>query len=191
MPKTLSTGTLRCISSRSSPTNACTLCTHLLTACRLFFLRSLAPAEQPENVLLSNTDVTSATLKIADFGQSKVLSKDGSAVTDAGVTGGVGTVCYMAPELVHRAGVITIMSDVKLELDAYKIDVYAPPLPPCLTIVSRLYPPPCSDTYLASPFLPYCHLPLSLSTYHIDTAHRSFLPKFCNLVKPSTMVCRQ
>ena len=84
--------------------------------------------------------MTSATLKIADFGQSKVLSKDGSALTDAGVTGGVGTVCYMAPELVHRAGVITIMSDVKLELDAYKIDVYAPPLPPCLTVMSRLYP---------------------------------------------------
>jgi serine/threonine protein kinase len=47
--------------------------------------------KKPENVLLSGPDHNTATLKLADFGQSKVLSTQGKAtVSSPGLTGGVG-----------------------------------------------------------------------------------------------------
>jgi len=47
---------------------------------------------KPENVLLSHADVNIAAMRLADFGLSR-------ASKSAMVTGGLGTVAYMAPEL--------------------------------------------------------------------------------------------
>jgi serine/threonine protein kinase len=49
---------------------------------------------KPENVLLSSADHKTSTLKLADFGQGKVLSMGKSTTAESGLTGGVGTVRY-------------------------------------------------------------------------------------------------
>jgi len=72
---------------------------------------------KPENVLLSSADHKTATLKLADFGQSKMLSAAESADTESGMTGGMGTVRYMAPEL--------LVPEYKMGVDGYKCDVYS------------------------------------------------------------------
>jgi hypothetical protein len=80
---------------------------------------------KPENVLLSETDVECASLKVCDFG----LSKSVSVGTHSTMTGGLGTMRYMAPELLGDLGSSLIPGWVSVagsnHIDGKKCDVYA------------------------------------------------------------------
>jgi serine/threonine protein kinase len=80
---------------------------------------------KPENVLLSETDVESASLKVCDFG----LSKSVSVGAQSTMTGGLGTMRYMAPEILGDLGLREIYGRVSVagsnHIDGKKCDVYA------------------------------------------------------------------
>ena len=89
---------------------------------------------KPENILLSSTDINAAVCKVCDFGCSKIVDEPiGTAMTK-----GLGTVHYLAPELLermqqkepHPEG-----TDIK-EIDGFKTDVFA-----CAIVFAECFQP--------------------------------------------------
>jgi len=64
---------------------------------------------KPDNILLTSSDLTTATVKLADFGFCKILRPE-----DVGHTTGIGTPFYAAPEILHN-----------LRNYGYKVDVWS------------------------------------------------------------------
>jgi RIO-like serine/threonine protein kinase len=85
---------------------------------------------KPENVLLSDANVDTATMKLTDFGLSKISRRKKSINDEIAhshemkMTGGLGTVAYMAPELFQSGDTITLAKDAR-HLDGMKCDVYS------------------------------------------------------------------
>jgi serine/threonine protein kinase len=86
---------------------------------------------KPDNILLSTADVSIATMKLADFGLSRMTSGGDKNMSTSStmLTGGIGTVSYMAPEMIERKDNwyqnIPRVSNERLELDGMKCDVYS------------------------------------------------------------------